>query len=103
VSRGRYRIEYTPEASEHLGALSAYQQALVLDRVEKQLRHQPTIATRNRKLLRANPIAAWELRVGSLRVYFDVDELPDRVVTVRAVGLKVRERVIIGAHEVELG
>jgi hypothetical protein len=58
---------------------------------------------RNRKLLRANPVAPWELRIGDLRVYFDVAEEPSPVVTVRAVGVKVRNRVLIGGQEVDLG
>jgi len=63
-------------------------------------RFQPS---RNRKLLRANPVAPWELRLGVLRVYFDVSLEPAPVVTVRAVGVKTRERVWIGGEEVDLG
>ena len=37
-----------------------------------------------------------------LRVYFDVEEGPERVVKVRAVGLKDRNRVLIGGEEVDL-
>lgn len=66
-------------------------------------KHQPTLPSRNRKLLRANPLAPWELRVGDLRVYFDVTTEPVPVVTVRDVGVKVRERVWIAGEEVELG
>ena len=102
-SRSAFRIEYTPEAMGHLAGLTAHQSALVLDEVERKLKHQPTLPTRNRKLLRANAIAPWELRIGELRVYFDVEESPAAVVTVRAVGLKVRERVLIGGKETDLG
>jgi len=73
-----------------------------LDSVLRQLSHEPTRATRNRKVLRANPVAAWELRIGTLRVYYEVREDPDRVVVVKAVGVKDRERVRIGGEEVEL-
>ena len=73
-----------------------------MDAVERKLSHQPTVASRNRKLLRANPIAPWELRVGQLRVYFDVAE-ESALVTVRAIGVKVRDRVFIGGKEVDLG
>ena len=51
--------------------------------------------------MRDNPTAAWELRLGQLRVYFDIDE-PARIVTVRAVGLKRRNRVFIGGKELPL-
>lgn len=101
--RGAFRVEYTTEAMGHLAALTAHQTAVVLDEVERKLRHQPTLPARNRKLLRANPVAPWELRIGELRVYFDVEESPAAVVTVRAIGLKVRERVFIGGKETDLG
>ena len=82
--------------------MTARQARLALDEVDRKLRHQPTLPSRNRKLLRANAVAPWELRLGTLRVYFDVSLQPP-VVTVRAVGVKVRERVLIGGEEVDLG
>jgi hypothetical protein len=66
------------------------------------LSHEPTRATRNRKLLRANPVAPWELRIGDIRVYFDLSEDPEPIVTIRAVGIKIREKVVIGGDEVDL-
>lgn len=30
--------------------------------------------------MQPNPVAPWELRVGTLRVYYDVEEEPDTVV-----------------------
>ncbi len=62
-----YRIEYSPETEEHFQYLSKRQQVAVLDAVEKQLQFQPDVETRNRKPMRPNPVAPWELRVGSLR------------------------------------
>ena len=64
-----YRIDYSPDAEHHLRVLTARQQATVLDTVDKQLRQQPTVETRNRKPMRPNPLAPWELRIGNLRVY----------------------------------
>ena len=62
----------------------------ILDAIEIQLSYQPTVATRNRKILvdltpawEANP-PIWELRVGSYRVFYDVDEGQNEVY-VRAV------------------
>jgi len=82
--------------------LTARQQATVLDTVDRQLMHRPTIETRNRKPMRPNPIAPWELRIGILRVYYDVEEEPDSVVHIRAVGIKQRNRVRIGREVIEL-
>lgn len=100
--RRPYRIEYAPETQEHLTFLDTRDQATVVDAVERQLRHQPTVQTRNRKPLEANPVAPWELRVGDIRVYFETAEEPERIVKIVAIGRKDRERVLIGGVEVEL-
>jgi mRNA-degrading endonuclease RelE of RelBE toxin-antitoxin system len=101
--RGRlFRVEYSAAAVDHLRHLTARESGTVLDAVLRHLSHQPTTPARNRKLLRANPVAPWELRLGHLRVYFEVDDASS-VVTVRAVGVKLRERVVIGGREVDLG
>lgn len=97
-----FRIDYSPTAEEHLRALTARQRTTVFDTVDEQLTHEPTVETRNRKPMRPNPIAPWELRIGELRVYYDVVEEPERVVTVLAVGIKDRDRVRIGGEEIEL-
>lgn len=49
-----------------------------------------------------NPVALWELRIGRLRVYYDVQVKPARVVTIRAVGIKERDRVRVVGKEIEL-
>lgn len=97
-----YRIEYSPDTENHLQALTARQQAIVLDTVDKQLTNQPTAETRNRKPMRPNPIAPWELRIGNLRVYYDVEEEPDPMVYIRAIGIKERHRIRIGKEVIEL-
>ena len=97
----RYQIEYSPEAVDHLRTLTARQRVLVVETVEQQLMYLPTNETRNRKPMRPNPLAPWELRIGRLRVYYDV-EGAERVVRVRAVGVKERNRVIFGTGEMPL-
>lgn len=64
--------------------------------------HQPTVETRNRKPMRPNPLAPWELRIGKLRVYFDIEEEPEAMVYIRAVGIKEGNRVRIGGKAIEL-
>ena len=97
-----YRIEYDPAAEDHLARLGARDEATVLDVVVRQLTHQPQAPTRNRKRLRPNALAPWELRIGVLRVYYEVTEKPEKLVTVRAVGIKERARLIIGGEEIDL-
>ena len=50
---------------------AARQRSMVLDGVEEQLMHEPTVETKNRKPMRPNPVAPWELRIDPLRVYYD--------------------------------
>lgn len=98
----KYHIEYSPETEDHFRALTARQQMTVLDMVEKQLQYQPSVETRNRKPMRPNPLAPWELRIGNLRVYYDIKDKPEHVVYVRAVGIKDRNNVRIGKEVIKL-
>ena len=90
-----YRIEYTRAALDHLRGLTARQRATVIDEVNQQLRYEPTVETQNRKPLRPNPLASWELRIGDLRVYYEVEEAPEQLVIITAIGIKRRNRVYI--------
>jgi mRNA-degrading endonuclease RelE of RelBE toxin-antitoxin system len=96
-------IIISPEAVDHLAALTARQRRIVLDAIETHLTHQPTTPTKRRKPLRPNPLASWELRVDQFRVYYQVEpgDTGD-IVYVVAVGRKERDRVIIAGTEVKL-
>ncbi len=97
-----YRIEYSPDVEQHLRVLTTRQQSIILDGVDTQLKHQPTLETRNRKPMRPNPVAPWELRLGKLRVYYDVEKEPEPVVRVLAVGIKQRAQIRIGKEVIDL-
>ena len=97
-----YQIEYTDAAIDHLNVLTTRQQRTVLDTVDEQLQYEPLVETRNRKPMEPNSLATWELRIGNLRVYYDVEENTVSVVYIQAVGVKNRNRVRIGKEEIEL-
>jgi mRNA-degrading endonuclease RelE of RelBE toxin-antitoxin system len=97
-----YEIEIADEADEQLKKLKAGDRRAVLLAIYEQLSHQPTVEARNRKRMRPNPTAPWALRVGRLRVYYEVTSAPHPLVTVRAIGIKDRNRVTIGGVEVDL-
>ncbi len=96
-----FQIEYTQAARDQLLALAATDRGRIVDSVRLQLRDEPLVETRNRKLLRPNPIARWELRVGDFRVFYEVD-LKDGTVEVLAVGIKSHDVLNIGGEQVEL-
>jgi mRNA-degrading endonuclease RelE of RelBE toxin-antitoxin system len=96
-----YRLEFTESARDDLDALRAYEQNRILDTIDRQLPSEPKRPTRQRKELRPNPLAAWELRVGEYRVFYDVDE-EEQVVRIKAIGRKEHNRLTIRGKEFPL-
>ena len=82
-----YQIDYTTKAIEELTWFKKYEQNEIIDEIEAQLRYEPTVETRNRKRMRPNTTAEWELRIGNFRVLYDVDEQA-RIVDIERIGLK---------------
>ena len=100
--KGPFDIEYTDDAEADLDDFERRIQVLIDDEIEQQLAHEPTRETRNRKQHRRSSAvpAAWELRIGNYRVYYDVFS-DERVVTVVAIGWKRRERVYLRGAPVD--
>jgi len=96
-----FDLKWSPDARDHLSGLSANHRATVVDGAEKHLQDEPNVPAKKRKLLRENPLATWELRLGDLRVFYNIDE-PNHAVEIVAVGIKERNRLIIGGEEIEL-
>lgn len=85
-----YTIEIADAAYNELQAVKAYNRRQIVDAIDKQLVIEPTVETKNRKVLigiqpnfeHGEPV--WELRVGQYRVYYDVSE-ESKTVHIRAV------------------
>jgi hypothetical protein len=75
---------------------------MVVGTVDRQLAVEPSVVTRNRRRMRANPLAGWELRIGDLRVYYDVLDDPEPLVQIVAVGIKERNNVRVGGEVIDL-
>ncbi len=70
-----YTILLSPEAVDDLRALKANVRAAVRDGIERHLRHQPTKTSKSRiKRLRGVSRPQYRLRVGDVRVFYDVTE-----------------------------
>jgi len=96
-----YDIEYTLEAIVDLKSFRKYQQQLIVDQIDEQLSHEPAHETRNRKRLRPNSVAEFELRITRFRVFYDVDENKN-LVKIEAVGYKEGSRLLIHGKEYQL-
>jgi mRNA-degrading endonuclease RelE of RelBE toxin-antitoxin system len=97
-----YEIKFTPTAADHVRAYRKFDQQIILDGIESQLRHTPTTETRHRKRLGQSDLSAWELRIQDFRVFFDVAEGDFTVVNIKAVGHKEHDKLFIGGNEVQL-
>jgi mRNA-degrading endonuclease RelE of RelBE toxin-antitoxin system len=96
-----YQVRITPEALDDLGRLRKRESKRILDEVERQVTVQPAIETRNRKRLRPNQVAEWELRIDGFQVFYDVDE-PTKSTKIVAVGYKRGSRLYIHGEEIQL-
>lgn len=89
-----YRIELTAKALADVAALKAFDRKRVMDGIAAQLVNDPTLETGNRKRLRPNALAEWELRIGIFRVFYDVPSA-NNLVKVVAVGYKIGNALYI--------
>ena len=71
----RYEIIFAPEAIDDQSHLRANVRAEVRDAIEKHLRYEPTKVSRSRiKRLKGLARPQFRLRVGEVRVFYDVIE-----------------------------
>lgn len=96
-----FNINFTTAALDDLREIKKFDQRRVIDEIESQLAHQPDQPSRNRKHLRPNQLAEWELRVGEFRVFYDVLSA-DMSVSVVAIGQKIGNRLIVHGEDYEL-
>ncbi len=97
----RYHIEVTEEAQADLRYYRAFERKIITSEIRVQLSDQPLSETKNRKPLRENPIATWELRVGRFRIFYDVDRATQTVAIV-SVGHKQHNVLLVRGKEVVL-
>ncbi len=96
-----YEIEFTTEAIQDLESFRKFEHHKIIDGIEAQLKYEPAVETRNRKRLRPNDVAEWELRIGKFRVFYDVyDQV--RIVKVEGVGHKAGNRLFLHGEEYKL-
>ena len=69
----KYEIVLSPEAAQTYKELVARQKAEVRETIELHLRHEPTKISKSRiKRLRGLSRPQYRLRIGELRIYYDL-------------------------------
>lgn len=98
-----FEIEFTEEAYDDLSRLRRFDFSMITHAIEDQLGNAALTETRNRKRLRPNKLAEWELRADVFRIFYDVvspDETP--LVRVIAIGEKRHGDLYIRGERFEL-
>jgi mRNA-degrading endonuclease RelE of RelBE toxin-antitoxin system len=91
-----FAIILAPEAIEDLDGLKANVRATVRDGLETHLRHEPTKTSRSRiKRLKKMSQPQYRLRMGDVRVFYDVTE---KRVEVLAIVLKSEAAEWLAKH-----
>jgi len=106
AKRPKFTLTFAPQAIEHLDRIESKYHGLLRRTIKEQLTDTPTDETRKRKPLESPaPFdASWELRCGPknrFRVLYDVDSAT-LAVWILAIGIKDRNRLLIGEEEYEL-
>ena len=91
-----FDVLFSDSAADEYAELRGFERGKVEKAIEENLVHQPDVPTRNRKPLptlvpsfeHVPPV--WELRVGGIRVFYDVD-VASNTVTIRAIREKGRK------------
>ena len=96
-----FEIKFTEEAIEDLQWFKKAERGYVMGEIETVISLEPTTETRNRKRLRPNELAEWEVRIDDFRVFYDVDQ-ENKLVNIAAVGYKEGSQLFIRGKEYKL-
>ena len=79
----RYEILLAPEAVRDVQHLKTHVRSIVQDSIEKRLRHNPTQVSKSRiKRLHGISRPQFRLRIGDVRVFYDVREATVEILAV---------------------
>jgi mRNA-degrading endonuclease RelE of RelBE toxin-antitoxin system len=91
-----FQITVTDEAERQFRSLPAREQRVLEAAIQARLVNQPTTVSKAVKRLRPNPLAEFELRVGDLRVLYNVE---GNEVVLLIVGRKVGNALVVDGEE----
>jgi len=106
VKRKPFHLAYSPVVYDHLAAIDVKYDSLIRQKTREQLTYEPDVETRNRKPVQPPAAfnAEWEVRFGPnnrFRVFYQID-YESREVRIVAIGVKDRNRLVVGGEEVTL-
>jgi mRNA-degrading endonuclease RelE of RelBE toxin-antitoxin system len=99
-----FELIFSDSALDDLRYFKKNEQIIILETIARQLVPDPLTPTRNRKQLRPNDLARWEMRIDRFRGFYDVEDLEDerRVILIKAVGWKDHNTLYLRGREFKL-
>jgi mRNA-degrading endonuclease RelE of RelBE toxin-antitoxin system len=82
-----FDIKFTQRAIEDLQVFPKAEQKWIVSNLESQLAEDAAEETEDRRRLHPNGPVEWEIRLGKVRVFYDVD-IENGTVKIEAVGKK---------------
>ena len=82
-----------------MDSFTVREQRIILDAIAEFLETDANVQNKRRKQIRPNPLAPWELRIGSHRVFYEIQE---GLVRILAIGHKVHNKLFIRGQKVEI-
>jgi len=95
-----YTVVITASAQGDLHYFKAYEQRMITAAIKVHLRQDAEIESNHRKQLRPNPLAPWELKIGTYRAFYEIEQ--PQTVKVVAVGYKEHNDLFIRGKKVQL-
>lgn len=96
-----FSIEFTEQAKQDLKWFRKAEQQIILSGIYENLSYEAGIVTRNRKPLRPNSTATWELRIGDFRVLYNMDQ-GIQIVSIERIGQKSGNKLLFQGQETSL-
>lgn len=92
-----FTITMTAQAEDDLAYFDAYDQRIIMKAIRTHLPIDPHVPTKRRKQLDAHPVAAWELKHGHYRIFYDII---DKQVDILAIGYKDHNDLFIQGRKI---
>ncbi len=96
----KFDVQFTESAKDDLTYFSAREQRIIIAGLRRYLQDDASVESKKRKKLKTNEIAAWELKLGKHRVFYDIEE--EGQVKIMAIGFKQHNELFIKGDKVEL-
>ena len=96
----KFEVVFTPNAELDLVYHKAFEQRIIVDAIKGHLLVDANVESKRRKKMIQNRLAAWELRAGDFRVFYEIGD--DAIVKIISIGHKVHNDLFIRGETAEL-